>query len=238
MSENRLSLREFLNLCVNFESDPSEENDKKIQDFLGQLQIKEYLSLKEKAIIAMSILSDIGKDFDAIGTSSMLEMGKIFHGLCSYVVNLDMDIDFLSKTYAAYDVVMRYGFYDKVSAYCEKDYMRLCNYIDNSINASNIYYLIQTAALLDNERLEEWTKVMDEVKETLTPEVMKSLETVNLANKDVTKELFSAIAENSLAKAQKILADEKIKYEAIGKSLKSEMNNSIEDNGDNDKNKV
>lgn len=230
MPENKLSLKDFLNLCVEFESNPSEENDKKIQDFLSQLQIKEYLSLKEKAIVAMSILSEIHIDYDAIGAASFIEMGKIFHGLCSYIVNLNMDIDFLSKTYAAYDVIVRYGFFDKVVSFCEKDYARLCVYVDNAINASNIYRLIQTTALLNDEELEKWVKTMEDVKDTLTPEVMKSFETINFANKDVTKELISAIAENSLVKTQKILADEKEKYEAISKELNSKLPGIEEDN--------
>ena len=78
------------------------------------------LPLKEKTILSVFIAKDLIDELDASGAASVLEIDKLFKGLMSYVVNLNVDIGELEKTFVAYDYCHEYNLVDAILKVCEK----------------------------------------------------------------------------------------------------------------------
>lgn len=222
MEQERLSLNDFLQLCLQFEDDPTEENDLEIQKFLSSLQIKDYLPLQEKTIISIQITRDLIDELDASGAASTLEIGKIFKGLMAYVVNMDVDIAPLDKTFVAYDYCHQYNLVDTILNVCERDFNRFCDYLDGMINTSNAYRLIQTASLLNNTEYSKWINTMNELKEKLTPEMLESLLAVDVMNNGGDG-LKDVLGEMALEEVNNGLRVDEQKYEAIRKDIDAKL---------------
>ena len=216
--QERLSLNYFLQLCLQFEDNPSAENDQAIKHFLGAIQVREYLPLKEKTIISVNIAKDLIDELDATGAASTLEIGKIFKGLMAYVVNMDMDIAPLDKTFVAYDYCYQYNLVDTIMNGCEKDFNRLCSYIDGMVNTSNAYRLIQTASMFNNAEYDKWINTMNDLKQQLTPEILKDLLAIDVMNNGGS-ELQQVLGEAAVEEVNKGLTEDERKYDAIGKDL-------------------
>lgn len=238
MDNENLSLNKYLQLCVAFETNPSEETDAEIHDFLNKLVVKEYLPLAEKSIYAASVLLEISDDFDSFGAAAFLEMGKLFHGLCNYAINLDNDIGMLARTHAAYDLCYKYGLADAIRKRCNEDYQRFCAYVDNASNISNAYRLIQTASLLNSAEYEKWVDAMKELKATFTPEMLKNLEGINIAGSGFTEDLVRAMAAGAIENAERESLREEQKFAALAEDLNMKIGRygvvmpSDEDEGD------
>lgn len=221
--QERLSLNYFLQLCLQFEDNPSEEADLLIKKFLSELQIKDYLPLKEKTIAAIQITRDLIDELDASGAASTLEIGKLFKGLMAYAVNLDVDIGTLDRTFVAYDYCHEYGLVDTILKVCEKDYQHFCSYIDGMVNTSNAYRLIQTASVLNDTEYNKWIDTMKDLKQTLTPDMLKSLLAIDAMNNGGS-ELQDTLGEAALEEVNQGLAQDEAKYGAIAKDLDNKLN--------------
>ena len=228
--DDKLSLIEYFNLCLKFEDEPTDENMREIQDFLSDLEIKDFLSLKEKTIVAIQITSDLIDELDASGAASTLEIGKLFKGLLSYVVNLKNDIGVLDRTFIAYDYCYIYGLADAILRVCSKDYQHLCSYLDNMINMSNAYRLIQTASILNKTEYNKWVNTLNDLKEKITPEMLQSLLSIDAMNNggDDLKTVLGAMAAEEVEKS---LQKDAIKYDNIAQDLDNKLNHiNTEDN--------
>ena len=195
----------------------------KIKDFLGALDVKEFLPLKEKTLVAVDIIKDLIDEFDVTGSATTLEIGKLFKGLLKYVVNLKNDIGALNKTFVAYDYCHIYGLVNVIQSVCYDDFQRLCSYIDNMINISNAYRLIQTASILNDTEYGKWVQTLKDLKEKITPEMLQSLLAVDVMNNggDELKDLFGEIAAKQ---AMSGIEKDKAKYDAIAKDLDNKAN--------------
>ena len=137
-----LKLSDYVILCSEFEKDPEDSSKlEAIDEFISKVDIREYLPLREKEIIAMEIVTSINQDFNAPATAAFLEIGRITKGLLSYCVNLENDLSIVSYNYFVVDAIYEYGLYDAIASRCEKDYKRLAKMIDDIINATNIAFL-------------------------------------------------------------------------------------------------
>ncbi len=221
--DDKLSLAHYLELCLNFEDDPTEKNAVEISSFLSQLQIKDFLPLKDKTVVAITITKDLIDELDASGAASTLEIGKMFKGLLAYVVNLKNDIGILDKTFVAYDYCYIHGLADTILKVCSKDYQRLCSYIDNMINVSNAYRLIQTASILNDTEYSKWINTLNELKEKITPDMLKSLLAVDVMNNG-GNELQEVLGEMAAREAMSGLEKDEAKYNKIGEDLDKKFN--------------
>ena len=217
--ETNLKIETYLSLCIDLEKEPSEEKERAITEFLSKLIVKEYMGLREKTVAGISILADINENYDAAGAAAAIEMGKLKYGLLKYAINLDTELGILDKTYTVYDMCMKYGLAKTLLQSCEKDYVRFCAYVDSMVSASNIYFLIQTASLLNSDELGKWVETMKEVKDTLTPEVLKSIEAISINNSTTVSEFIKGLAEESLENANNMIANDEEKYRQISEDL-------------------
>lgn len=221
--EDLLSLNQYLTLCLTFEDDPTEENDLAIKAFLSQLQIRDFLPLQEKTTIAITIAKDLIDELDSSGAASVLEIDKMFKGLLSYVINIDNDIGILDQTFVAYDYCYIYGLADTILNVCSKDYQRFCSYIDNMINVSNAYRLIQTASILNDAEYNKWIETLKDVKNQFTPDMIKGLLAVDVMNNG-GDELQQTLGELAAKEVEEGLAQDEAKYSKIGEDLDKKLN--------------
>lgn len=232
-NNNYLSLNKYFELCLNFEDNPTSENELAIKTFLSQLQIKDFLSLKQKTIVAITITKDLIDELDSSGAASTLEIGKLFHGLLSYVINIKDDIGMLNRTFIAYDYCYMYGLADTILNICSKDYQRLCSYIDNMINISNAYRLIQTASVLNDTEYNKWINTMKDLKEQITPEMLKSLLAVDVMNNG-GNDLQNILGEMAAKEVEEGLRHDEVKYTKISEDLDRKLNHVKDINPNNE----
>lgn len=210
--EEKLKISDYLILCCEFEEDPSnEQKQQKIVEFLSKIVVKEYIPLKEKNIIMIHILSSLKKDYDAAGVSAMLEMFKIEHALLSYGVNIENDFGVFASLYHAYDMIMQYGLYDILYKSCGKDYKYLCNMIDSALNISNIYRLLETAELFNEENYNEWLASMREMQDVLKIEDIKSLIALTQSYTPEEEEMLKIMRQEALERVNSEMRDERQK---------------------------
>lgn len=217
--DEKLKLSEYLILASKFNEDPSEENSEAIEKFLDKLIVREYIPLKEKDILMVQILRKITKDFDAAGAASFLEIGKIELGLFAYCVNLELDTGVLSGTYTSYDLYFQHGLVESILLVCEDDYKRLCNMIDNAIQFSNIYRLIQSAQLLETTEYDKWIEAMNDIKDTINSDTIRDIISVVAQPDEKTKTLTDMINEEALRELQEEYESDHNKFEAAIRSL-------------------
>lgn len=223
--EEKLKFSDYLLMCTSYNEEPTDENYKKIQKFLSALQIREFLPLKEKELVCGKVFSFLNDSFNAIGVARYLEMHKVLQGLFSYCVNMENDIgDVYSVVHSVYDSVFVYGLYDTIYTQCTKDYDRLSRMIDNTLNVMNIEKIIETANLFDQAGYDEWSKQMEEIKNTLDSETVKQLIQMTSQANGSSDELMESLTELALQTANKEMEETNKKFEKITEDLDSEKN--------------
>jgi hypothetical protein len=222
MEEKTLKLTDYLKLTLDFEENPSVENQTAIDDFLGKIIVKDYLPIKDKTIALVKILNGIDVESDAPGAALYLEINKVVKGLLSYCVNLENDSGILANTMGVYDNIQLYGLAKIVKKVCEDDYKVLCNMVDNSINFANILKLLESVAFANNVEYNKWIETLEELKEKLTPEILQGLIEINHANSDEFRDLAESLSSSSLEKVNQTLKEDKLKREQIAKDFKKD----------------
>lgn len=227
--DEKLKLSDYLILAAKFNEDPTEENSQALEDFLDKLVVREYIPLKEKDILMVQVLRKITKDFDAAGAASFLEMGKIETGLFAYCVNLELDTGVLSGTYTSYDLYFQHGLVDSILLVCEDDYKRLCTMIDNAIQFSNIYRLIESAQLLDSTEYDKWIETMNDIKDTINSDTIKDIIGVVAQPDEKTKSLMDMLNEEALREIQEEYNSDHNKFQAAIRALSKKDTEDQED---------
>ncbi|MBO7691884.1 MAG: hypothetical protein J6T10_04525 [Methanobrevibacter sp.] len=234
-----LKFSEYIEKCLDFEKNPEDQTKiEEIKNFLDKIEVKEYLPMKEKELIMMNILDTLHQDYDAPGAAMILEHGKVIYGLLGYCVNLDNDLPIINYNYFCVDAIYKYGLYDTVISYCEKDYNRFLKMLDETINFTNIYRITQTAALFNEEAYENWKKGIQDLKDSLNSEDIKSfLEIVDAENEDI-KDLVTSLQDLALNQANKETEQESSKFDAAAEFLEKTKENSEDEQEDKNKEKV
>lgn len=194
MEQETLKLSDYLKLCLAFETDPSDENLTAIREFLSKLQVIEYMPLKDKMVVVAAILSSLPKDSDEIGIASQLEIGRVMRGLLSYCANLETDVGILGALYVSYDYVHIHGLYSHIESHCHDDFLRFSALLDNSLNVSHIERLVSTVSLLSDADYEQWRALMDDMKQTLTPELIESFTRLSANGDQYVQDMIDEIA--------------------------------------------
>lgn len=202
-----LKLTDYLNACLKFEENPSDENFNVIQDFLGKLQIKNYIGLKNKMIIMMNILVELNENFDAPGTAAQIELKKMKYALLAYCANLEDDAGLITETYGVYDAIYRNGLADAILAICERDYNKIEDMIAQAIDISNIKTLISSMQFFDDDQYEKWLTAIKSLREQLTPEIMEDVAKFNAVDgNSFVDKLSKLAAQNTLNGLDKAIA--------------------------------
>ena len=231
MEEEKLKLSDYLIMCSEFEKDPTNTDILDgIDGFLSRLSIREYIPLHEKEIIMMNVLTSLNKDYDAPGTAVFLEIGKISMGLLAYCTNLENDATFLNYSYYIVDAIYMHGLYDIITAICEEDCNRLFKMIDDTINASNIYRITETASLFNQNSYDEWLKNMEDLKQTMDSQSIKDLLMVFGSGSQEAKDLLEQIQNVAL---ESIKTDVQSESDKFAKAAEEQSEN-IEDSDKED----
>ena len=214
---DNLKMTQYILKCAQFQEDP--ENTAlydEISNFCANLVVREYIPLKEKELIVMKILSYLNSDYDALGAATFLEMGKTNIALLEYCVNLDNDLDFnfLMNLHLTTDVIMQFGLYDEIIKTAGEDYKRLCVMIDNAINASNIYRLLQTAQLFDKQSYEDWKKAIDELQTTVSSKNVQDLINLIDHSDQEGKEIVDRVRQMAVDQVNAEIRNEEAKFRA------------------------
>lgn len=211
--EEKLKLSDYLLLCTKLDENPDDEGMNQIQDFLSKLVIREYIPLKEKELILMEILNLLNKDFDAPGVAGFIEIGKTVRVLLSYCINLEVDISYLTVGYFLVDAIHKYGLYSAILTRCKDDCNRLFNMVDNAINVSNIYRLLETASLFNSEEYDKWLESMSTLKDTLDSESLQNILSVMKVDAQTTGEdIVTQLKKAALESVQKDFKAEAEKF--------------------------
>lgn len=197
--EENLKLSKYLELCLSFEENPSEENQNALQEFLTKLQIKEYMPITDKMVIMVNILSGISSEFNETGSAAFLEVGRVVKGLLGYCINLENDIEILTILYAVYDKIRTHGLYQAVLSHCEEDFNLFSTMLRDAVNIAHIQQLSTTAELFDGAAYDNWVKTMEEMKNYLTPDILTALAAFNNQNSPEATELLKNLAEKGVA---------------------------------------
>ena len=210
-----LKFTEYLRLCSEFEKDP--QNEEKLNDitsFVSKVVVKEFIPLRKKEMLAMDIVTSLSPDFDAPSTAAFLEGGRVLKGLMSYCANLRNDVPLSTLYYFASDAIYQYGLYDHIIKYCESDYKRLVKIIDDVVNATNIYRITQTAAIFNEDSYQQWVKNMENLKDTLNSEQLKSLLELSMTDSKEGGDLLTQIAEAAIKQTNNEMKAESDKFNA------------------------
>lgn len=194
-------LSELFLACENFEKDPTDENNDKLQKMIQSLQVKTYIPILDKELIMVDILSAIPDEFDAPGCSGYLEMGKVMYGLLAYVVNLENDLNGLSMFFGIYDALVVHGVVDYILQFASKDYAVLDRMVSDAMSSTNITRLLQTASLFDEKAYAKWKGLITDLKTSFTPEMLDAMKKVSAEGSDEGKILANGLMEAALNKA-------------------------------------
>ena len=210
--EEKIKFSDYIKTCLEFNANPTPENEEKVKNLNNSLQVKEYMKIEDKMILAARILASVPEKFEVVSNSIYLEQQKVLTGLLSYVTNMEDDIHAQMLHFGSYDVLFQYGFIDTVLKYCEKDYIRFEKLIDQMVNRSTIYKLIESAEFFNPETYDKCTKEMQNLKSELTPELIDALKAVQNYNPDEAQELKEALSQEAIKQANISIAEgQKIK---------------------------
>lgn len=200
--QNTIKLTNLLEACLDFTKDPSPANELKVVEITKLFAYREYIPLIEKQIQVAAILGGIpGDEYDALVCENWLVMGKVVHGILAYVVNLENDLDRVALTPAVVDLLYKMGIIDDILSHCEKDYRRLEKMVDDVVNFSNLFRLVQTVELFNPSALADFTKELREMKEELTPEKLKDLKSIAVSGSPEFQVLKETVADAAIGKA-------------------------------------
>jgi len=189
-----LKLSDYLDLSLKFAADPTPENDMAIMDWIGKLQIRDYLPIKQKSMLMMQILLKVDQAYDAPGAAVHIEMAKVGIGLIAYCANVENDIDAMALTMGVYDNIQMYGLARAIKAVAAEDYRALCDMVDNALNIAHVKELADTAALFSDTEYDKWIEVMKQMREELTPEILEGMIAIGNLTSPEFKDLEKALS--------------------------------------------
>lgn len=197
-----INLTTLLEACLAFKKDPTPANELKIQQITKDFVIREYLPLSEKHIRVATIVGGISEDeLDAFVAENWFALNKVVYGILSYVTNLHNDLDRASLTPAVVDVLYEMGIIDLILDSAGKDYARLEKMIDETINFSNIFRIVETATLFNQDKLDKFIEEIRSLKTELTPEMLADLKSLAVAGSPEFKALKETLMDEALGRA-------------------------------------
>ena len=205
MEDNKIILTDLLEACLDFKNEPTPEKEAAIKVFTDRFIIKEYIPLPEKMVQVALIMGNISSDnLDQIEAETWLIIGKVVYGILGYVANLENNLDKLSMSTAVVDILYEMGIIDEILEHCGKDYARLEKIIDETINFSNIFRIMETTRLFSKDNIDEFVKEIHSFKTDLTPEMLKSLESIANATAPEFEALKETLVDEALGRAMDV----------------------------------
>jgi len=174
-NEEKIKLSDIVEKCLEFRQSPTEDAFKEVEKTIAKVDVRERLSLAEKGLSLVSILEDVKDNENPVECAFDLTSGFFFKGLLNYATNLLVDIPQTMMNIETYDLLVTLGLEDHMLKYCEKDARALRKMLDDAVNFSNLYRLVNVSKLISPEGVAELDRVIREFKETLSIEKIREL---------------------------------------------------------------
>lgn len=199
---DKIKLTDILVAILEFKKNPTEENDKKVHEYMQKLQIIPYLGIDRKAICASIIAGNVfNVDRDMVKSGIHLMVAETMYGILEYCINLENDLDTYVTDETIYDTLCEFGFVDYVLQYCGTDFKRLCDLVDKMLNFGNIYKITEAAENFSSDKLDALIGQLKEARKVLTPEMLENMKEILNGQSSEWDALRKAVQEASLSKA-------------------------------------
>lgn len=197
--EEKIKLSELLNVCLKCKFHPEiQDNFTELQALLSKMLVRQYLSLVDKELIILSIITVSEQGTDFIDSEMRLELGKLIFGLFGYLVNFENDIEFETLSYGLVDTLYELDVVDHILSFCQKDFNRLEKMLYNTLNFTNIEKIAKISEALSSDKIDEITSSLKGLKQDLTPEMLEAVKAISAdtspewkTTQDMFKELLS-----------------------------------------------
>ena len=97
-----------------------------------------------------------------------------------------------------YDVLVTFGMEDRILEFCGKDHARLRKMLDDAVNFSNIFRIVESTKLLSSENIAELDKVLKGLKDNLTIEKIQELKAILAEADPAWTELKKSVGEEAV----------------------------------------
>lgn len=195
MDENMILLSDILEKCLDFRQQPAEETYKGIEAMIAKIDVRERLTLAEKGLAVMNVLNTIKDNSNALECAFELESGLFFKGTLSYTLNLKIDIPASLMNIETYDLLITFGLEDHILSFCGADHARMRKMLDDAVNFSNIFKLVDSTKLISGENIAELQTTLQGLKEMLTLDRIRELKGVMVETEPAWTELKKTIGE-------------------------------------------
>lgn len=206
----KIKLSDILLGCLDFLQEPSKDNQEEMEALWNKIMIREYVPLEEKTKLILPIINQAQVDDEnAVLMNMRIEIGKVFLGLVlGYCVNIENDLNIASLQVSLYDLIYSTGFVDWIlNNGARKDYEKLCQMVDNSLNFSNILNLLSAFSTFDETNIKAFNDTIDSLKTELTSEKMDFLKKMTVVGTPEFEEFSKSLSETAL---KKVLGEKKI----------------------------
>lgn len=176
--DNKIKLSDIIEKCLIFRENPTEEAFADIGDVIASVNVRERLSLAEKGLTMLAVMERVKDTENPVECAFQLTAGFFFKGTLSYATNLAVDIPLSLMNIEVYDLLVTMGLEDHILEYCAKDNAALRKMLDDAVNCSNVYRLVNAAKMISPEGIAELDKVLKGLKESLTLDKIRELKSV------------------------------------------------------------
>jgi len=239
--EEKIKLSEILLQYLDFLTNPVDEKQQEINKMLSKIVVRQYVALEDKTKLMGSIIrsADLASQGDAIQMSLNIEVAKVIIGLIGgYCVNVENDLDITSLQLGVFDLIYGTGFVDYILAQgAEKDYNRFMTMVDNTLNFTNLFNLLQAFYEFDTENIEDFNKSIDKLKNTLTKTDIELLRGFTKVGSPEFNTLVDTLAEDVLHKTLGSDSYEEFKTTSFGLAQNIEESQKIKEQKDHEEEK-
>ena len=205
MKDNKIKLTDLLEACLDFKREPTADKEQAIKAITDRFIIKEYIPLSDKITQVALVLGLISSDkLDQFEAELWLVIGKVVYGIMGYVDNLENNLDKLAMSAVVVDLLYEMGVVDEILKHCEKDYLRLEKMIDETMNYSNIFRIMETTRLFSKDNIDEFVKEIHSFKTDLTPEMLENLKSIANAAAPEFEALKETMVDEALSRAMDV----------------------------------
>lgn len=197
MADKEILLSDIIEKCLDFRQNPTEKAYKEVLTMVSALDVRERLTLAEKGFAVMSVLDTVKDNSNALECAFELEAGFFFKGTLSYITNLKVDIPTTMMNIETYDLLVTFGMEDHILGFCGVDHARLRKMLDNAVNFSNLFRLVDSTKLISGENIAELKTTLNTLKDTLTLDKIKELKGLLVESEPVWTELKKTIGEEA-----------------------------------------
>ena len=203
--QEKIKLTELLEACLDFKRDPTTENDVAIKAIVNRFVIKEYIPMNEKIVQIELIMGSVNSEnLDPLEAETWVTIGKVVYGILAYVDNLENNLDKLSLSGAVVDLLYEMGVIEEVLSHCEKDYRRMEKMLDETMNFSNIFRIVETTSVFNSESIDNFIKEIHSFKTDLTPEMLANLKSIANGTHPAFTALKETLVDDALGKAMDV----------------------------------